>query len=289
MSHPLDALPEFESPTGACDSHFHVFGPEGQYPYAGQLRYKPPHAPLDDYLSLAKGLGLQRFVFVQPSAYGRDNSCMLDAMRLMNRDVCRGIVDVDDDVSDKVLSEMHALGVRGLRINVSPVNPREEGLLQKMLPRILRWDARCAELGWHIDFLLPGWLTEEMLPTLQKLTVNHSLAHMGMFLAVNGPQQKGFQTLLRLLSESDGKTWIKFTGTYRMATAPSFADARPMAQAILEANPNRVIWGSDYPHLSFADQVGSVALFNLLKEWAPDPAIRKKILTDNPKQLFEFN
>jgi len=214
---------------------------------------------------------------------------MLDAMRLMNRDVCRGIVDVDDDVSDKVLSEMHALGVRGLRINVSPVNPREEGLLQKMLPRILRWDARCAELGWHIDFLLPGWLTEEMLPTLQKLKVNHSLAHMGMFLAVNGPQQKGFQTLLRLLSESDGKTWIKFTGTYRMATAPSFADARPMAQAILEANPNRVIWGSDYPHLSFADQVGSVALFNLLKEWAPDPAIRKKILTDNPKQLFEFN
>jgi predicted TIM-barrel fold metal-dependent hydrolase len=285
----LDALPEFETPTGACDSHFHVFGPEGQYPYAGQLRYKPPHAPLDDYLSLAKGLGFQRFVFVQPSAYGRDNSCMLDAMRLMNRDVCRGIVDVEDDVSDKVLSEMHALGVRGLRINVSPVNPREEGLLQKMLPRILRWDARCAELGWHIDFLLPGWLTEEMLPTLQKLKVNHSLAHMGMFLAVNGPQQKGFQNLLRLLSESDGKTWIKFTGTYRMATAPSFADARPMAQAILEANSNRVIWGSDYPHLSFADQVGSVALFNLLKKWAPDPAIRKKILTDNPKQLFEFN
>ncbi len=288
MSHPLDAEPAFAAPTNACDAHFHVFGPEGAYPYAGQLRYKPPHAPLEDYLSLAHALGLKRFVFVQPSAYGRDNQCMLDAMRAMPREVCRGIVDLDDDVQDAVLDEMHALGVRGLRINVSPVHPPEDGLLERMRPRIAHWDARCAELGWHLDFLLPGWLTAQMIPTLKKLRVDHSLAHMGMFLAAQGPAQPGFQSLLDLIRHGDGKTWVKFTGTYRMATAPGFVDARPMAQAVLQANPDRVIWGSDYPHLSFADKVGSVALFNLLQDWAPDPAIRQKILCDNPAKLFGY-
>jgi predicted TIM-barrel fold metal-dependent hydrolase len=86
----------------------------------------------------------------------------------------------------------------------------------------------------------------------------------------------------------NGRTWIKFTGTYRMATAPTFADALPMAQALIDAAPDRIIWGSDYPHLSFADKVGSVQLFNLLKDWAPDAAIRQKILTDNPAALFGF-
>jgi 2-pyrone-4,6-dicarboxylate lactonase len=108
------------------------------------------------------------------------------------------------------------------------------------------------------------------------------------FLASQGPQQAGFQRLLDLLRFGDGKTWIKFTGTYRMAIAPDFADAKPMAQAVLSTQSDRVIWGSDYPHLSFADKVGSVALFNLLKDWAPDAAIRQKILTDNPAKLFGF-
>jgi predicted TIM-barrel fold metal-dependent hydrolase len=183
---------------------------------------------------------------------------------------------------------MHALGVRGIRINVSPVHAKQDGLREQMLPRILRWDARCAELGWHLDFLLPGWLTDDMIPTFKKLKVDHSLAHMGMFLASHGPQQAGFQRLLDLLRFGDGKTWIKFTGTYRMATAPDFADAKPMAQAVLSTRADRVIWGSDYPHLSFADKVGSVALFNLLKDWAPDAATRQKILTDNPAKLFGF-
>ena len=288
MTHPLDAAPAFTSPDNACDAHFHVFGAPGKYPYAGDLRYQPPHAPLEDYLSLAQGLGLKRFVFVQPSAYGRDNQCMLDAMRQMNREVCRGIVDLDDDTSDSQLAEMHALGVRGIRINVSPIHPKQEGLQAQMLPRILRWDARCAELGWHLDFLLPGWLTDEMIPVFKKLKVDHSLAHMGMFLASQGPQQAGFQRLLDLLRFGDGKTWIKFTGTYRMATAPDFADARPMAQAVLATQADRVIWGSDYHHLSFADAIGSVALFNLLKDWAPDAQTRQKILTDNPAKLFGF-
>ncbi|NBS08318.1 MAG: hypothetical protein EBT49_02685 [Betaproteobacteria bacterium] len=288
MSLKPEGAPAFTSPALACDAHFHVFGPPGAHPYAGGLRYTPPHAPLNEYLELARSLGLVRFVFVQPSAYGRDNTCMLQAMEAVGTTRCRGIVDVDEDVSDAELARLNALGVRGVRINVSPVQPFDAALVDQLLPRIQTLDARCAEMGWHLDFLLPGWLTEALLPVMDKLRVDHSLAHMGMFLGREGPAQAGFVKLLDRLRHGNGRTWVKFTGTYRMATAPLFTDALPMAQALIDAAPERIIWGSDYPHLSFADKVGSVELFNLLKDWAPQASTRQKILTDNPAALFGF-
>jgi predicted TIM-barrel fold metal-dependent hydrolase len=114
-----------------------------------------------------------------------------------------------------------------------------------------------------------------------------SIAHMGMFRAEASVDQPGFQKLLDLLRHGDGRAWVKLTGTYRMASAPDFADAAPMARALIKAAPDRLIWGSDYPHLSFADQVGSVQLFNLLAGWA-DEETRRKILVGNPAALFGF-
>ena len=111
---------------------------------------------------------------------------------------------------------------------------------------------------------------------------------MGMFLARDGVGQPGFQQLLDLLRHGEGRCWVKLTGVYRMSVAPGFADAAPLARALIEAAPDRIIWGSDYPHLSFADKVGSVELFNLLGQWAPDEATRRKILVDNPQRLFKF-
>jgi 2-pyrone-4,6-dicarboxylate lactonase len=286
-----EGTPEFTAPRLACDSHFHVFGPAGRYPYGADLRYAPPHAPLEDYLALSRRLGIARYVFVQPSAYGRDNTCMLDAMREVGAKsgaICRGIVDVDENVADAELERLNAAGVRGVRINVSPVQQPEVGLAARLLPRIERLDARCAELGWQLDFLLPGWLTEAMMGTFAKLKVEFTLAHMGMFLARDGVGQPGFQRLLDFLRHGEGRCWVKLTGVYRMSVAPGFADAAPMAQALIEAAPDRIIWGSDYPHLSFADKVGSVELFNLLGRWAPDQAVRRKILVDNPQRLFGF-
>ena len=280
----------FKAPTGSCDCHFHVFGPAGNYPYSTGLRYAPPHAPLDDYLALARRLGIERYVFVQPSAYGRDNACMLDAMREVGAGggVPRGIVDIDEDAPDGAFEELHALGVRGVRINVSPVKPHEFGFAATLLPRIDRLHARCEELGWQLDFLTPGWLTSELMPTLRKLEINFTIAHMGMFLARDGVAQPGFRELLDLLRHGARRCWVKLTGVYRMSVAPAFADAAPMAQALIDAAPDRVIWGSDYPHLSFADKVGSVELFNLLHQWAPGEAMRRRILVENPQQLFNF-
>jgi predicted TIM-barrel fold metal-dependent hydrolase len=291
LQHHDEPPPAFRPPPLACDAHFHVFGPADRYPHGGvneNLRYAPPLAPLSEFLELSKHLGFERFVFVQPSAYGRDNRCMLDAMREVGIARCRGIVDVDENAPDALLAEMHAVGVRGVRINVSPVKPSAPGFSDTMRPRIERLDARCAELGWQLDFLGPGWLTEELLPVFARLRVPFTIAHMGMFRAENGAQQPGFQKLLDFLRNGHGRAWVKLTGTYRMATLPTLADAAPMARALIEAAPDRLIWGSDYPHLSFADKVGSVQLFNLIADWAPDEATRRKILVDNPAALFGF-
>ncbi len=231
--------PDFKSPPAGCDCHFHVFGPAGRYPYnQADLRYAPPVAPVEVYLALARKLGTERFVFVQPSAYGRDNRCMLDAMHEVGAASCRGI------------------------------------------------RARCAEIGWQLDFLTPGWLTSELMPVLNKLDVDFTIAHFGMFLAKDGAEQEGFRQLLDLVRR--GRCHLKLTGVYRVSVAKGFADVAPMARALIEAAPDRMIWGSDYPHLSFADKVGSVELWNLLGKWAPAEATRRKILVDNPQRLFKF-
>ena len=266
-----------------CDSHFHVFGPAQRYPYAGDLRYKPPRAPLNDYLDHAASLGIQRYVFVQPSAYGRDNACMLDAMREVGPARCRGIVDIDENASDGALERLHAAGVRGVRINVNPIKPREPGFSENLLARIQRIDARCAELGWMLDFLTPGWLTRELMPTMERLKSPYSVAHMGMFLAKDGVP-RDFIEFVR----ANPKCWVKLTGVYRMSTAPGFRDAAPIAQALIAAAPERMIWGSDYPHLSFADKVRTEELFALLKAWAPEEGVRRMILSDNPARCFGF-
>ena len=285
--HAAEGNPDFRAPPLSCDAHFHVFGPAERYSYGSDLRYAPPLAPLEDYLDLARHLGLERFVFVQPSAYGRDNACMLDAMRVVGAK-CRGIVDVDENVPDAELDRMHALGVRGVRINTPPIKPYEAGFSATLVPRIERLHARFIEREWQLDFLTPGWLTAELMPTLKKLKVQFTIAHMGMFLAKDGPAQPGFRQLLDLLRHGDGRCWVKFTGTYRMSTAPGFSDVMPMARALIEAAPDRIIWGSDYPHLSFADKVGSVELYNLLGKWAPDEATRRRILVENPQKLYKF-
>jgi predicted TIM-barrel fold metal-dependent hydrolase len=288
MTHDLDVTPAFRAPPRACDSHFHVFGPAGKYPASGDLRYAPPLAPLEDYRVLARHLGIERFVFVQPSAYGRDNACMLDAMRAVGPQLCRGIVDIDENAPDSEFARLDAIGVRGVRINTSPVKKPEAGYADALLPRIRRLDARCAEFGWHLDFLNPGWLTSELMDCFRALKVNFTLAHMGMYPARDGAGQPGFQQLLDLLRQSDGRAYVKFTGTYRISTAPGFADVTPMARALIETAPGQIVWGSDYPHLSFADRVGSVALFNLLADWAPEEATRRAILVDNPRRLYGF-
>jgi predicted TIM-barrel fold metal-dependent hydrolase len=281
--------PAFAAPANACDAHFHVFGPPGKYPYGTDIRYKPPHEPLAAFLKLANRIGFKRYVFVQPSAYGFDNSCMFDAMRELDPGIRRAIIDLDETKSsDKELAEMDALGVRGIRVNVSPIRKPEAGVAASMLPRIARLTKISQQLGWHLDFLAPGWLVSELMPTLRELPIKFTVAHMGLFPAKDGPGQAGFQEFLKLAGDGSKRCYVKLTGIYRFSTAPGFADVKPIAQALMQGVPDQLIWGSDFPHLSFHDRVGTIQLYNLLGEWAPDEALRKRILTDNPAKLFGF-
>ena len=281
--------PAFASPQHACDAHFHVFGAADKYPYGTDIRYKPPYEPLEAYLRLARRLGFVRYVFVQPSAYGSDNSCMLDAMRELDPAVRRGIIDLDESKSnDKELAALNALGIRGIRVNISPVRKPEAGLADSMKPRIARLAKLCQEIGWHLDFLAPGWLVSELMPTLHALPIEFSVAHMGLFPAKDGVGQRGFQDFLKLVGDGSKRCWVKLTGIYRFSTAPGFSDVKPMAQALMQTAPDQLIWGSDFPHLSFHDRVGTIQLYNMLGEWATDAAMRKRILADNPARLFDF-
>jgi 2-pyrone-4,6-dicarboxylate lactonase len=282
--------PAFTAPKLACDAHFHVFGQEKQYPFdASDLRYKPPHEPLGDYLKLAYRLGFERFVFVQPSAYGMDNSCMLDAMRNMNPAVIRAIVHLDErTVKDNEIADLHVQGVRGVRINISPVRQPEAGLADALRPRIINLAKRIEPFGWHIDFLLPGWLISELMPTLRDLPVEFSVAHLGLFPAKDGVKQQGFQDFLKLVNDGSRRCWVKLTGIYRFSKDPAFADVKPFARALIETAPGQLLWGSDFPHLSFHDKVGTIQLYNVLGDWAADAATRQLILADNPQRLFGF-
>ena len=279
--------PSFKVPPLACDAHFHVFGPPAKFPYLPELRYTPPIAPLNDYLELARQLGIQRMVFVQPSAYGKDNSCMFEAMTIMGKK-CRGIVDIDENIADKELENYHDLGVRGIRINVSPVKGYEAGFADKITGRIKRLAERAKGIGWHLQFLSPGWLVQELMPVFKSLPVPFVIDHMGLFPAKEGIENPSFQELLSLLES--GQCWVKLTAVYRVSTdMPEFKDATPFAQALIAKAPDRILWGSDYPHVSFADKVDSLDLFNLLGIWALDEKHRNKILVDNPQGLFGFS
>jgi 2-pyrone-4,6-dicarboxylate lactonase len=281
--------PAFAAPPNACDAHFHVFGPADKYSYGTDIRYKPPYEPVERYLKLARRLGLVRYVFVQPSAYGFDNSCMLDAMRELDPAIRRGVIDLDENhTSDRELGEWDATGVRGIRVNISPIRKPEAGLADSMRPRIARLAKICVELGWHLDFLTPGWLVSELMPTLHELPVEFSVAHMGLFPSEDGPNQSGFREFLDLVDDGSARCFVKLTGIYRFSTAPDFSDVKPIAQALMARAPGQLIWGSDFPHLSFHDRVGTIQLYNLIGEWAPDPKLRKLILADNPARLFGF-
>jgi 2-pyrone-4,6-dicarboxylate lactonase len=290
-AHDPDAglAPTHPAPPDACDAHFHVFGPPGRYHYGADLRYTPPHAPLEAYLALARRIGFSRFVFVQPSAYGIDNACMFDAMAQLDPAVRRAIVDLDETkTTDRQLADWHARGVRGIRVNISPVRQPEAGLAQSMLPRIARLAAIARELGWHLDFLTPGWLVSELMPMLRELPIAFTVAHFGLFPAKDGVKQPGFREFLALVGDGSRRCFVKLTGIYRFSQAPGFADVTPFARTLIETVPGQLIWGSDYPHLSFHDKVGTIQLYNKLCEWAPDAAIRQRILVDNPARLFGF-
>jgi predicted TIM-barrel fold metal-dependent hydrolase len=218
-------------------------------------------------------------VLVQPTFYGTDNSLLLDVLRRTGAR-CRGVVRIDEDTSDATLDGYHALGVRAIRLDLfaRATLPKAE-----LIAYIRRMAARATPRGWHLQFYAPGTVVRDLLPFLADLEDSFVIDHMGYMLEADGLTSVDFDRLLRVLEQ--GRCWIKLSGPYRIAKQKPLSSVQPLGRALVATRPDRLLWGSDWPHLPNG-QRDTGELINLLADWAPDPADRHQILVDSPDHLF---
>jgi len=281
------SAPDPRIPPGACDCHCHVFGPATRFPYAEPRSYTPEDAPLEAYLALLDRLGLARGVIVQPSAYDRDNAATLDALRRAPERL-RGVAVGGAELTPNLLREMHAAGIRGLRANEYRRAGQAAYHGGVRLAEILPLMPAMADLGWHLQLWLDAADLPELLPRLAQLPVPVVVDHMGRLHHSRGTADPGFQALRRGVAE--GRLWAKLSGTYRLgASAPDYAEARPFHEALVGANPQVLVWGTDWPHPRPEGPVpDAAALLRIFLDWTPDPEIRAHILSRNPARLYDF-
>ncbi len=280
--------PSVSMGTLSCDCHAHICGPESRYAYADDRIYTPPDALLPDYLEQLEILGLERCVLVQPSIYGSDNTVMLGALREMNTTgiACRGIAVLQDSVTDTEIDHLHQAGVRGLRFNLVDVaDTSGNAMLQQILPLC----ERIARLGWHSEFLLHADDYPDFEACFEAFPTDIVLGHSGYLRHGQTVDNAGFQGMLRLAAT--GKCWVKLTAPYRISASGElpFAEAGEFARALVDAAPERVVWGSDWPHVKITTPMPNDAdLCDLLFDWVADAQSRRQILVDNPTMLYDF-
>ena len=278
---PLETLsrPTFDVPVGAWDVHVHIFGPEQKYPHVAEPHYTLPDGNLSQYRRLMPVIGVQRFAIVQPSFYGTDNSCLLDTLGETGA-VARGVVMIDTDIADSELQRFHDQGVRAVRLDLFK---RAQLPLAQVQSYILEIEARVKPLGWHLQFYAPGYIVRDLIGFFRTLRIDFVIDHMGYMLEEDGLKSHDFAALLNLLDT--GHCYLKLSGVYRIAKNRGYEFGEPVAKAIVDRAPERAVWGSDWPHISYSDR-DTGELVSLLERWAPTAAVREKILVDNPNRLF---
>jgi len=258
-----------------------VFEAAAKYPRVDTPHYTLPDGNLEKLQRMTDVLALQRFVIVQPSYYGTDNSCMLDALAAAGA-AARGVVMVEPNSSEQKLIDLHARGVRALRLDLFL---RSSWPTADIIAYIEASVRETRPLGWHVQFYTPGWVVRDLLPYLAELDATFVIDHMGYMLESDGLTNSDFDRLLDVVGK--GKGWIKLSAPYRLAKDGNFERLRPMARALIEVAPDRIIWGSDWPHIPEGGK-DTGTLLNLLADWAPDAESRTRILVANPARLFGF-
>ena len=273
--------PTFNMPAGACDSHVHVFEADARYPSVATPHYTLPDGSLGKLRRMTEVLSLERFIIVQPSYYGTDNSCMLSALAAAGA-AARGVAMVEPNSSEQKLINLHVRGVRALRLDMFMRSGWPTADIIAYIDASVR---ATRSLGWHVQFYTPGWVVRDLLPYLAELDATFVIDHMGYMLESDGLTNSDFDRLLDVVSK--GKGWIKLSAPYRLAKDGNFERLRPMARALIEVAPDRIIWGSDWPHIPEGGK-DTGTLLNLLADWSPDAESRRRILVDNPARLFGF-
>ncbi|MSP94040.1 MAG: hydrolase [Alphaproteobacteria bacterium] len=277
----------------ACDCHVHIIGPQDKYPMVANRPYTPPPASVAQLKALRTRLGIARNVIVQPSFYGTDNSCMLDALTELGN-TARGIAVVAPTISDAELRAMDAKGVRGIRINLESAGIRDpkaaSSLFQTMGKRI-------APLGWHIQIYTVLPVVAQLIGPIADCPVPVVLDHFAGLTAAEGTGQKGFIGLHDLVRA--GKAYVKLSAPYRVSKKPDYSDITPLAQSLIYARRDHMLWATDWPHTQTIPgkkntevtpfyRIDNNAVLRLFNSWYPDETTRKMILVDNAAKLYRF-
>lgn len=267
-------------PSGACDCHAHVFGPLDRFSFIEERGYTPPERLASDYRAMLESLGIERGVIVQPSVYGTDNSATLNAIAELGSSF-RGVAVLPADVDDATLADFAARRIRGVRLSDMTKGGVPLSNLEAMA-------ARLKGSGWHIQVLAEFSKSPDLPSRLRKLGVPVVIDHLGIVNPERGTGDAAFQSILDLLR--DGIAWLKLSGPYLGSRQPiPYADMQPCAEALVAAAPGRLVWATDWPHPSCGDSPpDDGALFALLDRWVPDTEMRRRILVDNPAELYGF-
>jgi predicted TIM-barrel fold metal-dependent hydrolase len=286
----------FDVPAGACDCHTHIHGDPEKFPFFAGRVYTPEPASPEEMSALHRALHVERVVIVTPSVYGSDNSATLFGMKARGASA-RGVAVIDDKTPEADLDAMGQAGFRGIRLNLATGGVNDPGVGR---PRFQAAVERVKARGWHVQLFTSLAMITAIRDLVASSPVPVVFDHFGGAQAELGTGQPGFSDLLDLVKS--GKAYVKISGAYRASKlAPDYPDAAPLAQALIAANPERIVWGTDWPHPDSSMQPGRKAtdlaplyqiddgrLFNQLPLWAPDAAIRKTILVDNPARLYGF-
>jgi predicted TIM-barrel fold metal-dependent hydrolase len=273
--------PAFLLPRGACDTHVHIWGPFDRFPLAKGAPYTPPERTSDDLLALHERLGVDRAVIVQTTVYKADNRAMLDGI-VRSNGRWRGVALIDESFDDAAFRALHEGGVRGVRF----------GFVKHLggvpdLALVRRTAARIAPMGWHLVLHLDAGNIPEFLDFFGEFSLPVVVDHMGRVPVRDGLDQTPFRLLLELLRRPNW--WVKVSGAERISeTGPPFSDAVPFAQRLIAAAPDRVLWGTDWPHPNVRWEPDEADLVDLLPRFA-DAAALQQLLVDNPARLYGFS
>ena len=272
----------FTPPPGACDAHCHVFGPAARFPFAPDRAYTPPDSGIDDFERLQRRLGLSRAVFVQASCHGTDNSAMVDAIERGNGRYA-GVAMIDESFTDTDIGRLHDVGVRGTRFNfVAHLGGAPElDVFWRLVDRVQRF-------GWHIVLHFDAKDLPQYAGLLDRMPCPYVIDHMARVPVTDGVEQEPFQQLLELMR--DERCWVKISGAERLTAdgPPPYDDVVPFARALIAAAPDRVLWGTDWPHPNVRHMPDDGDLVDLMAQFAPDEALRTQILVRNPETLYDF-
>jgi 2-pyrone-4,6-dicarboxylate lactonase len=272
--------PKLKLPPNSADCHCHVFGPRDKYPWAANRLYTPPAVLLEDYLAMLRATGFARGVMVQTGLYGNDNRFIVDSIK-EHPNQLRAIALIGEDVTDRALRDLAEAGVRGFRVNRTAKTGLTFDVARKLAERV-------KEFGWHVQFLLDIEDHPDIDSFLGSFPAEVVIDHMGRPDPAKGIGAPGFRALIRLLKS--GRGWAKLSAPYRTSQQqPPYGDITPFARALVEAAPDRLVWGSDWPHVLLETTMPrDEELVDQLAVWVPDEATRHRILVGNPERLYGF-